>query len=145
MAAGLTLPRSAFPAFTRAFDEAVSSQLQEEDLTHALQSDGELQASELTLELAEVLREAGPWGQSFPEPLFDNTFTLLEQRLVGGKHLKMVLGKDLQPIDAIAFNVDLNEWPNHRCESVHVAYRMDVNEYRGKRTVQLIVEHLEVV
>jgi single-stranded-DNA-specific exonuclease len=64
--------------------------------------------------------------------------------LVGNKHLKMVLMKDNQPIDAIAFNIDIEVWPNHRCERVHVAYRIDVNEFRGRRTVQLVVEHLAV-
>lgn len=145
MAAGLTLPRAAFEKFSQAFDEAVSSQLKEEDLTNSLLSDGELPSDDLTLDVAEVLREAGPWGQSFPEPLFDDKFAVLEQRLVGGKHLKMVLSKDDRMVDAIAFNIDLNQWPNHRCDSVHVAFRIDVNEFRGKRNVQLMVEHIEAL
>jgi len=142
MAAGLTLSRSAFDNFAKAFDEVVSRHLTEEQLHNCVISDGELSHSDLTLDVAEVLREAGPWGQAFPEPLFDGTFEILEQRLVGNKHLKMVLMKEGQPIDAIAFNIDINAWPNHRCERVHIAYRMDVNEFRGRRTVQLIVEHL---
>jgi single-stranded-DNA-specific exonuclease len=106
-------------------------------------SDGELQPSELTLEIAEVIREAGPWGQAFPEPLFDGTFRMIDQRLVGNKHLKMTLARDSQTIDAIAFNIDINMWPNHRCAQIYAAYRVDVNEFRGKRSVQLIVEHFE--
>jgi single-stranded-DNA-specific exonuclease len=145
MAAGLTISPSAFEAFSKAFDDVVSEHLSDDDLKHNLLSDGELQTTELTLEIAEVLREAGPWGQAFPEPLFDGKFDIVDQRLVGGKHLKMVLSKENQMIDAIAFNVDLNHWPNHRCQQVNVAYRMDVNEFRGKRSVQLIVEHLELV
>jgi single-stranded-DNA-specific exonuclease len=142
MAAGLTLLPEHFDEFAKAFDAMVSRHLTEEQLHNKLLSDGELLGTDLTLEIAEVLREAGPWGQAFPEPLFDGSFQVLEQRLVGNKHLKMVLGANGLTLDAIAFNIDINHWPNYRCEQVHIAYRMDVNEFRGKRTVQLIVEHL---
>jgi len=144
MAAGLTLSRAAFENFSKAFDEVVSRCITEEQLRNCVVSDGELKQDELTLEVAEVLREGGPWGQAFPEPLFDGNFQILEQRLVANKHLKMVLEKNGQTVDAIAFNIDINQWPNYRCECVHIAYRVDVNEFRGKRTVQLIIEHLEV-
>jgi single-stranded-DNA-specific exonuclease len=143
MAAGLTLSRNNFEKFSQSFNAAVTSLLTEEQLHNKLMSDGEIAEHELTLEIAEVLREAGPWGQAFPEPLFDGTFTIIEQRLVGNKHLKMVLGLEKINLDAIAFNIDVNSWPNYRCERVHIAYRMDVNEFRGRRSVQLIVEHLE--
>lgn len=144
MAAGLTLPRVAFNAFAQAFDQVISDQIKEEDLQQALLSDGELQSHELTLEVAELLREAGPWGQAFPEPLFDGVFEIIEQRLLSGKHLKMLLMKDEKMFEAIAFNADVNQWPNHRCKHVNIAYRMDVNEFRNKCKVQLVVEHLEV-
>lgn len=143
MAAGLTLPRDAFTNFASVFNEIVSEKLAHMDLQNALMSDGELTSTELSLEVAEVLREAGPFGQSFPEPLFDGVFEIVDQRLVGRRHLKMTLTKENQTIDAIAFNVDINQWPNYRCRSVNIAYRMDVNEFRGKRNVQLIVEYLE--
>ena len=142
MAAGLTLPRAVFEDFSKAFDQVISSQIKEEDLQSAFLSDGELSASELNLHLAEILREAGPWGQSFPEPLFDGDFQVLEQHLVAGKHLKMTLAKDEQILDAIAFNVDIKQWPNYRCECVNIVYRMDVNAFRGKHKVQLIIEDL---
>jgi single-stranded-DNA-specific exonuclease len=145
MAAGLTITPAFFEEFKNIFDKIVAEQLSEDDLNASLLSDGELSAHELTLEIAEVLREAGPWGQSFPEPLFDGKFDVIDQRLVGGKHLKMVLAKENHTLDAIAFNVDLNNWPNYRCQQINVAYRIDVNEFRGKRSVQLIVEHLELV
>jgi single-stranded-DNA-specific exonuclease len=145
MAAGLSLARADYERFAQAFDVAVSAQLSSAQLHNSLISDGELSQQDLTLEVAEILREAGPWGQSFPEPVFDGKFQILEQRLVGGKHLKLVLAQEnFQQIDAIAFNVDLNMWPNHRCERVHAGYRVDVNEFRGRRTVQLIIEHMEV-
>lgn len=144
MAAGLTVPFAAFKAFSAAFDKIISSQIKTTDLHHAYLTDGELNAEDLTLDLAHLIREAGPWGQSFPEPLFDGVFQLMDQRLVGGKHLKMTVAKDDKILDAIAFNVDMNEWPNYRCDCVTLVYRLDVNEYKGKRKVQLIVEHIKV-
>ncbi len=143
MAAGLTVPRAEFEKFSHAFNAAVTAKLAHVDLENSVMSDGELHPNELSLDVAEVIREAGPWGQSFPEPLFDGVFELLEQRLVGGRHLKMTLSKENQTIDAIAFNIDINQWPNYRCNLVNIAYRMDVNEFRGKRSVQLIVEYIE--
>lgn len=145
MAAGLTIPRAELDNFSKVFTEVVSAKLNDDLLRHALWSDGELTKNELTLETAEVLRNAGPWGQSFPEPLFDGVFEIIQQRLVGGKHLKLMLAQHDQTLDAIAFNVDLNQWPNYRCTHINIAYRMDVNEFRGKRSVQLVVEQLELV
>lgn len=144
MAAGLAIARADFELFAKVFAETVAAKINDEILNNALLSDGELSAQEITLEIAEILREGGPWGQAFPEPLFDGVFEVLEQRLVGGKHLKMVLANENRTLDAIAFNIDLNSWPNYRCAYVNIAYRMDVNEFRGKRSVQLIVEQLEL-
>jgi single-stranded-DNA-specific exonuclease len=145
MAAGLTIHRSAFENFSNVFNQVIASQLKEEDLQHIVWSDGELLHTQLTLDMAEIIRDAGPWGQAFPEPLFDGEFELIEQRLVGGKHLKMTVGKGNTILDAIAFNVDLNHWPNYRSDYVKMAYKLDVNEFRNKRKVQLIVEYLEIV
>jgi single-stranded-DNA-specific exonuclease len=145
MAAGLTIHRAALDTFMKAFDQIIAAQLKDRDMQHTLWSDGELVPTDLTLDIAETLRDAGPWGQAFPEPLFDGTFDLIEQRLVGGKHLKMSLVKEDIVLDAIAFNVDLQQWPNYRSECVRIVYRLDVNEFRNKRKIQLIVEHLEVV
>lgn len=146
MAAGLSLPRENFPLFAQLFDEEVRKHLSEADLCGRIYSDGELKRHELTLTTAELLREAGPWGQGFPEPIFDGVFTLVQQRLLKEKHLKLTLAaEDNHLIDAIAFNVDLKHWPNERCERVHVAYRLDINEWRHRRNVQLMVEHLQAV
>src|SRR5690606_11192295 len=106
MAAGLTLPRARFDTFARAFDETVRGQLDAAALEAVLWSDGELAFDDLDLDLAQRLRDGGPWGQHFPEPLFDGEFLLVQQRLVGGRHLKMVLAdpRDSQRlVDAIAF------------------------------------------
>lgn len=145
MAAGLTIDRQNLEKFIKIFDEVVTKQVDESQLEHSLISDGGLEKDELCLEVASLLRESGPWGQAFPEPIFDDAFRVLEQRIVGDKHLKMRLAKDDKIIDAVAFFIDTTLWPNHRCENIHAAYRLDVNEYKGRRNVQLIVEYLEAL
>jgi single-stranded-DNA-specific exonuclease len=146
MAAGLSLPRANFPKFAKAFDLEVRKHLNEADLCGQILSDGELSTTQLNLRTAELLRDAGPWGQGFPEPIFDGTFTVVQQRLLKEKHLKLTLTADDNTyIDAIAFNIDLEKWPNHRCEKVRVAYRLDINEWQQRRNLQLMVEHLEAV
>ncbi|MBL4868304.1 MAG: single-stranded-DNA-specific exonuclease RecJ [Pseudomonadales bacterium] len=144
MAAGLTLDKSQYEVFAKAFDEEVRSHLNATDLIGEIKSDGELEATDFSLILAQELRDAGPWGQAFPEPLFDGEFRLIQQRIVGEKHLKMVLGvgNEDRIIDAIAFNVDLEHWPSS-AHSARIAYRLDINEFRDKQSVQLMVEHLE--
>jgi len=143
MAAGLTITRHALDDFVRIFDEIVSRQVTDAELQHSLMSDGELMRDDFSLDVASMLRDSGPWGQAFPEPLFDGKFRILEQRIVGDKHLKLRLVKDDKTIDAMAFFVDTKEWPNHRCQFVRAAYRLDVNEYKGRRNIQLIIEHIE--
>ncbi|EKD70036.1 MAG: hypothetical protein ACD_46C00663G0001 [uncultured bacterium] len=145
MAAGLTIAEELFSDFVKAFDEVVSSHLTEDDLKHILLTDGQLATEDFSLEVAAMLRDAGPWGQAFPEPLFDGTFKILEQRIVGDKHLKLRLGKEKKILDAVAFFVNLDEWPNHRCEYMRAVYRLDINEYKGRSSVQLIIEYLEPV
>ena len=144
MAAGLSLARQDYEAFSRAFVEEVARHAEDVELQAVLDSDGELAEADFQLELATALRFAGPWGQHFPEPVFDGVFQIVSQRLVGEKHLKLVLfptsGSVL--LDAIAFNVDLAVWPDPSIEQVEIAYRLDVNEYRGQRSVQLMVEHI---
>ncbi len=142
MAAGLTLRRADYDAFSAAFDNEVRKHLTETELQRVLLSDGDLSADELQLEMAEALRSAGPWGQGFPEPLFDGVFEVVSQRVVGDKHLKLVLcyPGDSRIYDAIAFNASpLTPYASR----LHIAYRLDVNEYRGQRSLQLMIEHLE--
>lgn len=145
MAAGLSIPENNFEVFKEAFSKEVSRSLGEDDLRARVESDGTLDISEYTMEVAELLREAGPWGQGFPEPMFDGVFGIIDQRLVGEKHLKLTLQVKGHQffLDAIAFNVDLNAWPNYHCKETRMAYRLDINDYRGRRRLQLIVEHLE--
>lgn len=143
MAAGLSIAAEQFESFSKLFEKYAQQWLSQEALTGVLASDGELLTQDMTLTFAQVLRDAGPWGQNFPEPLFDDVFTLVQQRIVGEKHLKLVVEKDQQIFDAIAFNVDIKRWPDHQAKQVKLAYRLDINEFRGKQSVQLMVEQLE--
>lgn len=144
MAAGLSLPQENFGAFAAAFDAEVRRQLDEDDLTGRLLSDGALAVEEFHLELARALRNAGPWGQHFPEPLFHGVFQLVQQRIVGERHLKVVLKSECGAVqlDGIAFGVDRELWPNPTVRWVELAYKLDVNEYRGQETVQLLIAHI---
>jgi single-stranded-DNA-specific exonuclease len=142
MAAGLTLDEAAYGDFARAFDAEVCRHLSRDDLATVLYSDGELSEEELSLETARVLRDASPWGQGFPAPLFDGDFEVVGQRVVGERHLKLTLqpAGGSRQIDAIAFNTPVLP---AACGSVRLAYRLDVNLYRGIESAQLVVEHID--
>ena len=147
MAAGLTIPADAYEAFNAAFVAEVERHAEDVHLQAVIESDGELQRDDFDLTLAEALRYAGPWGQHFPEPVFDGEFRIVHQRLVGEKHLKLVLSPagSAQLIDAIAFNIDLDRWPDETVQDVRLAYRLDVNEFRGRKSVQLMVDYIEAL
>ncbi len=144
MAAGLTMKLDGFGLFQKAFNDYVSSTLQAKDLNNIAETDGSLDEKFLTIDTSEQLKYASPWGQLFPEPTFDDVFLIENWRIVGEKHLKLDLAKeDTGAVySAIAFNktdVDLPEGES----KVHVSYRLDVNEFRGNRNLQLIVQHIE--
>ena len=144
MAAGMTLSRGDLDAFSDAFDRAVRDTLRAEDLEAAITTDGPLSPDELHLETATLLKRAGPWGQHFPEPLFDGNFRVVSQRIVGENHLKLVL----QPeeggaiIDGIAFNTG-PEVPDYTRTGARVVYKPDANTFRGRTNLQLLVDYLE--
>jgi len=143
MAAGLTLAERDFSVFQAIFDAEVSRHLSADDLQGVIHTDGELEPGELTLETAELLRSAGPWGQHFPEPMFEGDFEVVSQRIVGGRHLKLSLRLDADgpAVDAMAFNqADQTEYVG---ANVRIAYRLDANEFRGLRNLQLVVDYLE--
>jgi len=144
MAAGMSLDADCLADFQTAFDLEVHRQMKEAELQQVVATDGELKSADFNLELAELLRAAGPWGHQFPEPLFDGEFSLLQQRIVGQKHLKMVLMEPLTglAIDAIMFNADSECWPDESINRVRAVYRLDVNEFRGQQSLQLMVDHL---
>ena len=146
MAAGMSLKMHDYPAFALAFDEIVRKRLAKIDLEQKIYSDGELTETEMTIEFADLLRNAGTWGQEFPEPVFDGVFDVIQARIVGQRHLKLVLRKPFGDllIDAIAFYVDRPEdWLGLR--SIKAAYKLDINEFRGNRSVQFIVQYLEKI
>jgi single-stranded-DNA-specific exonuclease len=144
MAAGLSIERGALESFRRAFDEQVRSMLGGEAPDGVVYSDGPLEPEDIGLELARLLREGGPWGQGFPEPMFDGEFEVLDRRIVGERHLKLRLAVPgtSRHLDAIAFNTVDRDWPDD-ARRVNIAYRLDVNVYRGIERPQLVVEHLE--
>ncbi len=145
MAAGLTLAEGTFERFSALFDDVCKAMLSEDALQQILETDGSLASADFNMALAEALRLGGPWGQAFPEPQFSGTFRLVQQRLVGGNHLKLVLqpeGTD-QAIDAIWFGIDPSVWPDHSREKVTCVYQLDINEFRGERNLQLRVVHME--
>ncbi|OCH98576.1 single-stranded-DNA-specific exonuclease RecJ [Legionella jamestowniensis] len=145
MAAGLSLMPGSFTAFQQAFIAEVDKHIDVSQCQGELWTDGSLNPQELTFETALLLQNAGPWGQQFPEPCFDNIFEILEQRLVGQHHLKLSLAHpDGGVFDAIAFNIDVNQWPNHRARQVHAAYKLDINSYQGRTRLQLVIEALKV-
>ncbi len=147
MAAGLSLKEQNLDRFKKEFDRVVDLHLTQEAREPVVLSDGELDVVQLTLPHAHAIRDAGPWGQQFPEPVFSGTFRLVEQRIVGKNHLKMILCPDefnTLLIDAIAFNVDVDNWPNEQAHKVNIAYKLDVNEFRGQSSLQLMVDYLEV-
>ncbi len=147
MAAGLSLHLESFSAFRDAFIHEVSQNIDASLCEGEILSDGPLHADELQLSLANLIQESGPWGQQFPEPLFDNYFEILDQRIVGQHHLKLTLAHvdGGECVDAIAFQVDLKTWPNHRARYMHAAYRLGVNTYNGRTKLQLMIVAMKIV
>lgn len=145
MAAGLSIHPDNYAKFAEKFQCVVSELCDDSDFTPEILSDGELSDEQLNLHIAELIRDAGPWGQHFPTPQFDGEFRLIDQRIVGGKHLKCVLRPPESEvlIDAIAFNVDEDAWPNRRCTNIYATYELDINDYRGHKKIQLILNQLE--
>ncbi|MBU2098635.1 MAG: single-stranded-DNA-specific exonuclease RecJ, partial [Gammaproteobacteria bacterium] len=164
MAAGLSLDKSNLDRFCHVYETACARHLDQNALQKRLLTDGELAAAEMQLETAELIRAAGPWGQGFPEPVFDGVFECLAQRRLGDKHLKFVLSpaehladstaagvaansnrSGRLTFDGIAFNVPPERMPSAQLRFVRLVYRLDVNEYRGQRQLQLMIEHFEAL
>ena len=145
MAAGLTLAQKDLTSFKQYFDEKIRQQLNIADLQGQILSDGELEACDFTLQFANQLRNLTPWGQHFFEPLFSNHFHIVQRKWLQDKHLKMTvkLPNNSQHIEAILFNVDADARLPETINQVHLAYRLDINDFRGKQTLQLMVKHLQ--
>jgi single-stranded-DNA-specific exonuclease len=136
-AAGLTIAHTDYGNFVEAFEQVIRELLSEADLQQKLESDGALTAQDINLEFAQQLDQQ-IWGQGFPAPIFDDDFIVQQQRVVGEKHLKLRLSKSGQFYEAILFG-----YAEPLPDSIHAAYSLGVNEYNGKRNVQLIIRHWE--
>jgi single-stranded-DNA-specific exonuclease len=145
MAAGLSLEEHHLDAFAVAFDEEVARWRDPSVPSNRVETDGELAADEIALETAQALRDGGPWGQAFPEPCFDGIFAVRNARVIGDKHLKMwvTTADKSRAFDAIAFNFKgaQEDTPLPDGE-VRLVYRLDINEYKGERRLQLLVDHV---
>ena len=141
MAAGVSLRESGLDVFIEAFEKVAREWLTDAHLQRVLDSDGSLEPAEISILVVEGLRTA-VWGQGFPAPAFDDTFAVTEQRWVGGKHLRLRLERDGSKgrarFEAIAFN-QTETMP----EQVHALYRLDLNDYQGMFSVQLVIDHWE--
>jgi single-stranded-DNA-specific exonuclease len=146
MAAGLTILEADFDQFSTLFDQVTGRFLTGEELDGVLVSDGELSVNELSFDLAEIIISSGPWGQGFPEPVFDGEFEIINTRIVGERHLKLQLRHpgNNRAIDAIAFNVTDEDWPESTGR-VQTVYKLDINEFAGRRQLQLMVDYISPV
>jgi single-stranded-DNA-specific exonuclease len=136
-AAGLTIAESEYPRFASSFEQALEEMLPASARTRTVETDGSLEQSYYTLEIARML-EDGIWGQAFPQPLFCDTFAVESQRVVGERHLKLLLNKDGRRFEAMRFGA-LDPMPAR----LRAAYRLAVNEFNGLKSIQLNVEHVE--
>lgn len=143
LAAGLNLTRNNLADFAAVFNSEVSRLLDEDAIQGTILTDGELAPADFRVETADLLRAGGPWGQAFPEPLFDGHFTVLDQRRIGERHVRLRLGLPGGGVDGIVFN---HEGPAFVCGStIRAAYRLDVNEYGGLRSLQLVIQYVGMV
>jgi single-stranded-DNA-specific exonuclease len=146
MAAGLTLPHGALARFAEAFAEEVGRCLTAEQMQGVLETDGELLPRELSLETARAIESGGPWGQGFPEPLFDGEFAVADSRVVGDRHLKLWLRPDAAstPVEAIAFgHFDDARAPRPVAGTrLRLAYRLQSTTYGGGERPELLAEYI---
>lgn len=144
MAAGLSLKTEDYPRFAAAFDAIAREWLSEEALQAMLYTDGELPPGAFTLDLARQLRYAAPWGQAFPEPLFDNVFECAQWKTMGEKHLRLSLRdpRDGAVHDAVMFNA-YDGTPPPR--ALRAAYELVINDWQGRESVRLLLRHIEPI
>lgn len=149
MAAGLSLEQARLPDFTAAFAHEVAIRCDHELMQQIIVTDGELQGQEFDLQTAELIRAHGPWGQGFPEPLFDGRFKILDRRVLQGRHLKLLVrpvnetaGKS-DELDAIAFNLAPERLQElETLDELQLVYRLDINHFHGRKSLQLMIEHI---
>ncbi len=142
MAAGLTLEAEHLEEFKVSLGLAVDAVLGGASLSAEILTDGELPAADISLDMAKLLENLGPWGQQFAEPVFDGHFEVLDHRVVGGSHLKMIVRPidGSQAVDAIAFNRMPQDLP--QSGPVRLLFRLDINRWQGREECQLMVDHI---
>ncbi|HHF3869833.1 TPA: single-stranded-DNA-specific exonuclease RecJ [Haemophilus influenzae] len=149
MAAGLSIREEHFADFQHIFNQTVADWFDEEHMQSIIWTDGELNSNEFNLETAELIKSVGTWGQGFPEPCFDGEFKILDQRAIGQNknHLKMLLEPKQGGVllDAIAFNINTRLYPDLSIKQARLAYKLDINEFRGNRSLQLLVDYIEPI
>ncbi|MCK8965408.1 single-stranded-DNA-specific exonuclease RecJ [Haemophilus influenzae] len=149
MAAGLSIREEYFADFQHLFNQTIADWLDEEHLQGIIWTDGELNSNEFNLETAELIKSVGTWGQGFPEPCFDGEFKILDQRAIGQNknHLKMLLEPKQGGVllDAISFNIDTRLYPDLSIKQARLAYKLEINEFRGNRSLQLLVDYIEPI
>ena len=138
MAAGLSIKQANFSAFQNAFETVARDLLNEADLQALLETDGSLDAKDMSLQTAWILASQ-VWGQGFPQPVFCDDFKVISQRIVGQKHLKLILEKEEKRIDAIYFNCQDSLNPE-----IRAAYALESNEYNNLQTVQLVIKYIHI-
>lgn len=147
MAAGLSLKQDNLKLFSEAWNTILAKHVTKNILEKIIETDGELTHEDFTLRFAEILQEHGPWGQQFPEPVFDGRFKIIDETILAGKYLKFILSPENSElsIEAVAFNIDIERWPMQRCDVAHVVYRLDINEFRDRRKLQLMIDQIEPI
>ncbi|MDE1894751.1 MAG: single-stranded-DNA-specific exonuclease RecJ [Xanthomonadaceae bacterium] len=142
MAAGLSLKTADYGRFAAAFDAVARETIEPERLQAVLYTDGELPAGCASLALARQLRQAGPWGQAFPEPLFDNLFDCASWKVMGERHLRLQLRdpRDGAVHDAVMFNAYHGQPPPAR---LRAAYELTINDWQGREAPRLLLRHIE--
>jgi single-stranded-DNA-specific exonuclease len=142
MAAGLSLKTCDYPRFAVAFDAIARELIDAERLQAVLYTDGELPPGAASLTLARQLRHAGPWGQAFPEPLFDNVFECASWKVMGERHLRLQLRdpRDGMLHDAVMFNAYHGQPPPPQ---LRAAYELTINDWQGRETPRLLLRHIE--
>lgn len=143
MAAGLTLHQEQLKPFQKAFVRQVKAHLKDDVIKQTIYSDGSVDTEDLSLYMAEMIQEFGPWGQQFEQPVFDDWFVIKSKKLIGENHCKLVLQTtdQMKQIDAVAFGFHPNQFAEEG-KSTHLCYQMQVNEFRNRRMLQLKIDHI---
>ncbi|OCG03966.1 single-stranded-DNA-specific exonuclease RecJ [Gilliamella sp. wkB112] len=144
MAAGLTILEEKLESFKTCIETLVNNRINPDLLQQVIETDGEVDSHDLNYIIAKQLKEFGPWGEGFSEPIFDGEFIIHQQRIFAEKHLSLILEpKNGGPlIEGVYFNVNHSEWPDQSIKNIKIVYHLDVNEFRGNQSAKLLIKHV---